>query len=1009
MGGSSKSQVIGYRYLMGIHMGICRGPIDALVQVNVGGKRAWPVTIKGGGDVRCAYVEVKNAQGTTLQYQCTLTPISNTAEPLPMTETGGTTIVNPNLFGGDAGEGGIEGGMYLLMGEPTQGVIPLMNGLFKKIRTGFRGVVTIYFNGLIASLNPYPKVWDFRLRRTLKGWMDNNVFYPAKAKIILTGTHPEEGVLRNAIHAMNPAHIIYECLTNAEWGVGLPSSLIDTASFTAAADTLYSEEFGLSFIWARQELVTTFIGSVVDHIGAAIYVSRETGLTTIKLIRADYNVNDLQTFDMSTGLITVDSDDDVAPGNLISEVIVTYTDGVTGETGMTRVQNLASMRAAGSINSKTTNYVGCPTAKLANRLAQRDLRVHGTSLRRLQITMNRRGWKITPASVIRIVDPTRRLTGQVFRVGKIVDSEEGSKITLTLVQDVFGLSVSSYVTEVPPPEPDDKSPLPAINQRSVEASYLDLYRYLPQESLTLLDPQSSYQIVMGQRPSRFALSFNLYAGTTSGGYADKGIGQWSATGTTAGPLTKRSTQVFLATYEDDDRIKAGTLALIEDEYVRINSYDTATKLANISRGCVDTVPADHAAGVRVWFPYTGLGDDTTAYAESQTISSKLLTNSWKGQLHPQDAPVSAVTFVNRHYKPYPPAYVRLDQTLYTEAGPQVPGFTVSWSGRNRLTQQDVILAFHESGVTAEVGTTYQIRVYRASDNAFLRSVSAIATLSWQYTDALWSADGAPSEVRIELESVRGSEVSYQYHSFTVKLIPKAGFGNNWGNNFGGGIAPSYPVSGVSFLLRGDGPTGQFPEFFGHPYLANGAVEVRTDLSPFGAGWVYMPTNTDLRYSVQVISNQSEYEFTSGNKTAEARILLSADSQECTILELPGQDDSRGWRLWVNVLGFLVFGRRYALPGETIVSSGVVLRGVPQHVAVTRVGNMTRLFIEGVLQGSGNLGVQSQGTGTIASSVLTVGGPTGVGSMRIEEVRINTTTATYTANFTPPSGPFPDPV
>ena len=58
---------------------------------------------------------------------------------------------------------------------------------------------------------------------------------------------------------MNPAHIIYECLTDRTWGRGYSSAEIDDASFRAAADTLYAENFGLSILWDQQQDIEAFI------------------------------------------------------------------------------------------------------------------------------------------------------------------------------------------------------------------------------------------------------------------------------------------------------------------------------------------------------------------------------------------------------------------------------------------------------------------------------------------------------------------------------------------------------------------------------------------------------------------------------------------------------------------------------------------------------------------------------------------------------------------------------
>jgi hypothetical protein len=40
---------------------------------------------------------------------------------------------------------------------------------------------------------------------------------------------------------MNPAHIIYECATNPDWGRGLPRELVDNISFASAANVLYTK------------------------------------------------------------------------------------------------------------------------------------------------------------------------------------------------------------------------------------------------------------------------------------------------------------------------------------------------------------------------------------------------------------------------------------------------------------------------------------------------------------------------------------------------------------------------------------------------------------------------------------------------------------------------------------------------------------------------------------------------------------------------------------------------
>jgi hypothetical protein len=86
---------------------------------------------------------------------------------------------------------------------------------------------------------------------------------------------------------MNPAHIIRECLTDKEWGMGYTDADIDDVSFTAAADTLYTEQMGISILWQRENTIEAFVQDIVRHIDAALYVDRRTGKFVLKLIRSE--------------------------------------------------------------------------------------------------------------------------------------------------------------------------------------------------------------------------------------------------------------------------------------------------------------------------------------------------------------------------------------------------------------------------------------------------------------------------------------------------------------------------------------------------------------------------------------------------------------------------------------------------------------------------------------------------------------------------------------------------
>lgn len=452
MGGSSKKQTVGYKYFFGLHMGIGRGPVDALHEIRVADKQAWYGRATGN---------------TTIQ------------------------INKPDLFGGEKKEGGVKGPLELMMGGPDQEASSGIKAMLGNVLPGFRGAFTAFYNGLVSVNNPYPKAWKFRLNRVLKGW-DGPVWNPSKAQIPLDPTIAPPAI--NEPCAMNPAHIIYECLTNRVWGRGLSASKIDLDSFLAAADTLYAERFGLCLKWTRKDSIENFIQGVIDHIGATLYVSRTTKLYTIKLIRGGYNLNDLPLFDTESGILSISDASVASIGSTVNAVQVKYHDWENDEERTVSVKNAAAIVSAGGIvNQVTRDFPGIPVVSLALRVAQRELRAVSTALRKFTITMDRRGEDFAPGDVFAIQDPKRGIPKMAVRVGRVEDGTLlDGKITLTVVQDVFTLPATTMAADVPsswvPP-----NTTPCIDQQHVfEAPYFLMVRTMSKADLDYVGQDSGY-------------------------------------------------------------------------------------------------------------------------------------------------------------------------------------------------------------------------------------------------------------------------------------------------------------------------------------------------------------------------------------------------------------------------------------------------------------------------------------------------------------------------------------
>lgn len=474
MGKSSGNQTTGYKYFFGIHMGISRGPVDGIKEIRVGDKTAWV------GD---------------------------------HTDTGPLSINAPDLFGGEKQEGGVVGTLDVMMGKPDQVAVPGLVSMLGHALPGFRRMLTTFFNGTIASNNPYPKAWKYRVRRALKGWEDDTPWYPEKAIIMLTGEKDADTSESDVnIHAMNPAHIIYECMTNNEWGRGLPASRLDLGSFAAAADTLYAEGFGLCLRWARRDTLASFVQSVIDHISAVMYADRETSLIKLKLIRKDYDAATLPIYTTDSGMLELTENSVSALGPGVNEFVVEYTDPISGDTRTKNAQNLASLQATnGVFNSLKKAYPGLPTAALAARVAQRDLRMNAMALRRFTMTFDRRAWRITPGDVFRISDVVRGIGDVIVRVGKVEDGTlRNGTIRITAVQDVFGMPSASFIGNEPPNwvKPNNK---PILKEhRAFEVPYFLLRGSMTPADFDYLEDDAGFLGTVVAKPSDLSLAYNLF-------------------------------------------------------------------------------------------------------------------------------------------------------------------------------------------------------------------------------------------------------------------------------------------------------------------------------------------------------------------------------------------------------------------------------------------------------------------------------------------------------------------
>ncbi|MDG9670873.1 phage tail protein [Hahella sp. CR1] len=727
MGGSSKSVTVGYRYYLGMHLAICHGPVDALTEILVGDRQAWKGDLKRSGRLQ---------------------------------------LNEKELFGGDKREGGVYGSVDVAFGEETQQPNDYLKAVQGDPQPAYRGLFSLILRQVcLAANNPYIKPWAVRVKRCFRAW------YPDKAEI--------DG-------AANPAHILYECLTNPVWGMGYPAISLDDGGFREAADALYQEGFGLSLIWSQQSKIEQFVKEVLDHIGGVLTTSPTNGRFVLKLVRANYAQSALPVFGPNT-VIELESFQRAAWGETTNELVLIYTDPESFKETSVTVQDLANIQAQGAVVSQTRRYPGITSDVLASRVAMRDLTAVSTPLAKVRLKVNRNGWRLAPGDVFILTWPALGIESLVLRIAAI----DGGTLTqgaihIEAVEDVFGLPAASY-TSAQPTGWSDPVPAPSASpyRRLVEAPYWDLVRSLKPADLEYLEPSDGYLQTLAVRPSSGALNYELHSKShTAPHYQRRDQGEFCPSAVLAdeiGPQVK--TTVMVIEERDLDLVEVGGYAYLNDEVVAVTAMDLSQRSLTLSRGVLDTVPVAHPAGSRLWFADGFQGVDATEYAAGEKVDARLLTVTGKGTLALDSAPVEFLSMNRRQNRPYPPGNLKVNGVAYPDV---ITGaLTVSWAHRDRHTQTVELTSQSMGNIGPEPGVTYTLEIYSETKRRIL-SVPSLQETSLTYSIEQEITDtglGRPNgRLFIVLEATRNGLASWQKHSISVE---RAGYGLNYDQYYGG--------------------------------------------------------------------------------------------------------------------------------------------------------------------------------------------------------------------------------
>jgi len=670
-GGSSGTRVSDY--YLATHVGVCHGPVDAVLEVFVGEKLAW----RG---------ESTPADGNPVDGH-------------------DVWVDNPGLFGGNKKEGGVKGMMAVMHGSSSQLVpnkIAQFLGLARNKAPGYRGILTILFhsangrNGFMwSSNNPYLKALWVKVRAKPGTW------YPEKAMI---GGDA------------NPMHIIRECLVNTDWGMGAASKMLNDAQMRQIADVLYSERFGLSLMWAQQSTIEEFISEILRHINGTMCVDPRTGKFHFKLIREDYTQETLPSFNRDQG--TVRTSQRKAWDETVNEINVSWTNPASEEKEVITVHDPANITIQGAVVPDSRDMYGIRNVALATKVAMRETQVASKPLLQVEIDFDRSAFGLLPGDAIKLVG-WKELNFEeiVMRVVTIdYGTPDSMVIKASLVEDVFG-QPAVYTAEDPNRwQSAAEDPVPIVTWEVMTAPYFMVARLLGETRAQGMTYPAVYPVVLAAPEGQ---DTNTYVQQAQRG---------NIAGT--GPVWQNSydrVPVGHAALVDALPIGAtgsATLTGLKGRvYADVNNYlyiggqngeiclitEIFSGSLTLRRGCLDTSPRAWPAGTPVWLlddNRHGFDEELSAYGATQNY--RLLPTTSKGQLPVEQAPVISGVMSDRPFRPYPPANVRINGDLFPSAL-QLP-LSFTWSERNRILETSIVLPWDGSSVPAEPGTTYTLEI-----------------------------------------------------------------------------------------------------------------------------------------------------------------------------------------------------------------------------------------------------------------------------------------------------------
>src|SRR6218665_2084530 len=471
---SSKKVTVGYKYYVGMDLALGLGPGVILRRIWAGKYVAWQGTVSGE---------------TTF------------------------AINQPDLYGGDKQQGGLQGSVTFYDGSFTQSRDPYLASKVDPNVPRYGGVCHAVFKSFYVGTTTSLQAFNFELSR-----LSDTVL-------------PGRGIMPNGLD-VNPMEILYDALTG-KWGrLGIETSLINVASWQAAAQKLYDENNGMSLKLEASNTGKSVADEVMRQIDGLLYQNPQTIQIMTKLLRDDYVIDSLPVLDVSI-VQDITNFAKTTWDSTFNQCRVAFSNRDKDyEDGVAAAQDFANINFQQRVRSTELSFPGVTVPELASRLASRALGVYSVPLYKCDLKCTRKASTLRPGDVFVLNWGPFNLERMVMRVQKIdLGSLTDGIVTMSAIQDKFAANTMVFA----PPEPSGWQPIDTTPRPVITRSIIETPKFVLQASGIAPADNQGALYVFARKPGPQSQNFD--AESTTDAFANVFLGLDDAQYTPSARLT----------------------------------------------------------------------------------------------------------------------------------------------------------------------------------------------------------------------------------------------------------------------------------------------------------------------------------------------------------------------------------------------------------------------------------------------------------------------------------------